>query len=391
MAKFQIGSYKLNENPNFNFQLNRVIMWDGGRLEDVNKIAKDIHSSNDWKRSMITIGDEANKDGRIENAIAYYRMSEFFMYDGDPDKKKYYLLATKMFYEYYSDYFKSGKVKQYKVPYEDIELPVIFAQAEKERKGTILLHGGNDSYMEEFFFTMLYFAEQGYDTYIFEGPGQGGVIRVQEKHFTYEWEKPVKAVLDDLKLNEVTIIGASLGGMLAPRAAAFEDRIKRVIAWSVFTNFADVLIGTRPKKVQRIFNFCMKHNLSFIINTIIKSKIKKGDELVKWGFFHGMYAYESKTPFEYLKKMNQYQIYNIADKIKQDVLIIGAKKDHFIDYRTVGSEINAFTNAKSITVRIFTEQEHGEAHCNLGNLQLCLDTMIEWIQMMKKRDKVYQL
>ena len=27
------------------------------------------------------------KEDRIQNAIAYYRMSEFFMYDGDPDKK----------------------------------------------------------------------------------------------------------------------------------------------------------------------------------------------------------------------------------------------------------------------------------------------------------------
>ncbi|SHJ83124.1 Lysophospholipase, alpha-beta hydrolase superfamily [Clostridium cavendishii DSM 21758] len=385
MVKFRVGSYKLNDNLNLNFQLNRTIMWDGGRIEDIKYIAKDIHTSNDWKRKMIEIGDEAIEDGRIENAIAYYRMSEFFMYDGDPDKKKYYLLATKMFYEYYADYFESGKVKQYKVPYEDVKLPVMFAKANKEKKGTVLLHGGNDSYIEEFFFSMLYFAEQGYDTYLFEGPGQGGVIRVQRKHFTHEWEKPVKAVLDYLKLDEVTIIGASLGGMLAPRAAAFDDRIKKVIAWSVFTNFKDVLIGMRPKKIQRITNFCMKYNLASIINTIIGAKIKKGDELVKWGFLHGMYAYEAKTPYEYLKKMDQYQIYNIADKIKQDVLIIGATKDHLIDYRTVGAEINTLTNAKSITVRIFTEYESGEAHCNLGNLKLCHDTMINWIGFMKDK------
>lgn len=41
MIKFQVGSYKLNENPNLNFQLNRVIIWDGGRIEDVKKIAKE--------------------------------------------------------------------------------------------------------------------------------------------------------------------------------------------------------------------------------------------------------------------------------------------------------------------------------------------------------------
>ncbi len=166
MVEFQVGYYKLNDEANFNFQLNRTIMWDGGRLEDLEKIGKNIYTSEDWKRNMIAIGDQANEEGRIENAIAYYRMSEFFMYDGDPDKKKYYLLATKMFYEYYTDYFESGKVKQYKVPYEDVELPVMFVPAVGERKDIILLHGGNDSYMEEFFFSMLYFAEQGYDIYL---------------------------------------------------------------------------------------------------------------------------------------------------------------------------------------------------------------------------------
>lgn len=45
-------------------------------------------------------------ENRIENASGYYRMSEFFMYDGDSDKKKYYEKAIKMFYEYFEDFFK---------------------------------------------------------------------------------------------------------------------------------------------------------------------------------------------------------------------------------------------------------------------------------------------
>ena len=33
--KFKTGVYKLNDNANFDFQLNRVINWDGGRYEDI--------------------------------------------------------------------------------------------------------------------------------------------------------------------------------------------------------------------------------------------------------------------------------------------------------------------------------------------------------------------
>lgn len=48
---------------------------------------------------MVAAGYHAMTDGKIKEAIAYYRMSEFFMFDGDPDKKRYYRLASKMFYD----------------------------------------------------------------------------------------------------------------------------------------------------------------------------------------------------------------------------------------------------------------------------------------------------
>ncbi|MCM1223441.1 MAG: alpha/beta hydrolase, partial [Lachnospiraceae bacterium] len=176
---FKKGVYHLNEQSNFDFQLNRVVMWDGGDLEEIKTIGSRIKTSEDWKRELIALGDKAVSEGRTENAIAYYRMSEFFMYDGDPDKKAYYVKATEMFYDYYKSVFDSGEVKRYEVPYEDVVLPVMVAKAKGEEKDVILLHGGNDSYFEEFFIPMLYLAENGFTTYLFEGPGQGGVMRVQ--------------------------------------------------------------------------------------------------------------------------------------------------------------------------------------------------------------------
>ena len=100
------GVYKLSDDRNFDYQLNRVIHWDGGRSEDLEPVAARIKTSADWKRELIKLGDTAMQEVRTGNAIAYYRMSVFFMYDGDPDKRKYYDLATKLFYEYYADYFE---------------------------------------------------------------------------------------------------------------------------------------------------------------------------------------------------------------------------------------------------------------------------------------------
>lgn len=116
---FKRGIYNLNQEPNFDFQLNRIIMWNGGRIEDIEPIASRITNSQTWKKELISLGDVAIAENRIENAIAYYRMSEFFMYDGDEEKLKYYRKATSLFYEYYSDYFTSGTVERIEVPYED--------------------------------------------------------------------------------------------------------------------------------------------------------------------------------------------------------------------------------------------------------------------------------
>lgn len=56
-------------------------------------------------------------------------------------------------------------------------LPVMSAKAIGTGRGKILLHGGNDSYIEEFFDALCYLQDRGFDVYLFEGPGQGGCLR----------------------------------------------------------------------------------------------------------------------------------------------------------------------------------------------------------------------
>ncbi|MCR4763386.1 MAG: alpha/beta fold hydrolase [Lachnospiraceae bacterium] len=374
------GVYQLNDEPNFNYQLNRVINWDGGRLEDVEKVSRKIHDSADWKRELIGLGDTALEEGRTGNAIAYYRMSEFFMYDGDPDKKKYYEKATKLFDAYYADFFEGEhkRIDRVEVPFGDVKLPVMHVVPTGKSRGTIVLHGGNDSYFEEFLFSVLYLQEKGFEVYMFEGPGQGGVMRLQGVHFTHEWEKPTGAILDYFHLEDVTIIGISLGGYLAPRAAALDKRIKRVVAWSVFPCFQDILVSMQPMPVQRAFHLFMKLHAKGLLNLVFEKKAKKSP-IIDWGIRHGCYAYEAPDAYSYAKKLKLYDLAPVADRITQDMLILGANGDHFIDYRLIGREINMLTNVRSLTFRLFTDKEDAQNHCNVGNGKLALDTICDWI------------
>lgn len=380
--KFKKGEYKLNDDPNYNFQFNRVIMWDGGRLEDVEKVSRSIKTSDDWKKTLIALGEQAENEGRTENAVAYYRMSEFFMYDGDPDKIAYYKKATDMFYDFYSDYFNDGTIERLQAPYEGVKLPVMHFKAKGEKKDTILFHGGNDSYFEELFFPALYFAERGFEVYLFEGPGQGGVMRCQGMPFTYQWERPVTAICDAFNLEDITIIGVSLGGMLAPRAAAFEPRIKRVVGWSVFPSYLHVVLADHCSAMRSFIYWLIKHKCRVPLNAFLKMMMKK-EPVADWAVRHGMYAYGAKDPFGYLEKLEQFQMLDIGEKITQDMLILGAEKDHFIMNYLYKEEIDALPNVKSLTYRCFTAREDGASHCSVGNTKLVLDTIAAWIELIK--------
>ncbi|KAG4088301.1 alpha/beta-hydrolase [Neocallimastix lanati (nom. inval.)] len=383
---FRKGTYKFNDDPNFNFQLNRVIMWGNGDPEEIKSVSKNIVDSASWVKELQKLSEKAEKEGRIDAHIGYLRMSEFFMYDSDPQKLETYTKAKNLFYTHNENKLKEKGIENVKVSYEDGFLPVMVGKADGNCQGRILLHGGNDSYIEEFFEALCYFKEKGFDVYLFEGPGQGGVLREQNLKFDSAWEKPVTAIIDHFKLEDVTIIGASLGGYLAPRAAAFEKRITKVVAWSIFPDFFDILLADDPVWLRVVMDFMYKVGLAGIFNILYK-KMMEQSELIKWNLMHGMYAYNAPDPVGYVKKIREFTLKGIGDKINQDMLIIGGKDDHMIMTHLIHEEIDLLPNVRSLAFQLYSNQDDAGSHCNIGNMKLILDTMISWIQQMNSKNE----
>ena len=378
---FKKGTYNLHSNPNFNYQLNRTYSWSNGDLAELEAVAKRITGTAAWVKEFLQIAQKAEDENRVEQAIAYYRMAEFFMYDGDPDKSAVYSKSVELFYNYYADLFKSGIIKKECVPFGKGDLPVLYTQPEGSMaKGIILLHGGFDSYIEEFVPMMLYFRENNFAVYLFEGPGQGGALRREGLTFIPEWEQPVKTLLDYYDLSDVTIIGLSLGAMLAPRAAAFEERITHVVAWSLLPNLLDLLIYDMPADFQNVIRSLLLMDDAEAVNLLMRRMMDR-EPLIEWATKHGMYNMGVDTPFAYLKKIDRFQYMDVAEKITQDFLLLGAQKDHFIPVSFYQPIIPALKNVNSLTFRLFTEAENAENHCNAGNTKLVLDTIIQWLKV----------
>jgi alpha-beta hydrolase superfamily lysophospholipase len=104
------------------------------------------------------------------------------------------------------------------------------------RPPVVIMCMGLDSAKEEMDSNEKVFLERGMATLTFDGPGQGE----GEYEFAIrgDYEAVVKAVVDfletrsDVDAGRVGLWGVSLGGYYAPRAAAYEKRVKACIALS---------------------------------------------------------------------------------------------------------------------------------------------------------------
>ncbi|MQA73876.1 MAG: alpha/beta fold hydrolase [Solirubrobacterales bacterium] len=113
-----------------------------------------------------------------------------------------------------------------------------------ERPPLVVLIPGLDSTKEEFLQLENVFLARGTATASLDGPGQGETgERLSLRH---DYEVAVTALLDelagraDVDLDRVGAMGVSLGGYYAPRAAAFEPRVKAVAGISGPFNFVQL-------------------------------------------------------------------------------------------------------------------------------------------------------
>jgi pimeloyl-ACP methyl ester carboxylesterase len=370
--------YKLHPDISINFQLNRVLTYgeSAGRLDEIKEIAYRIRDCKDYETWFIewtALAQKAEREGRYLHAASAYRMAEFFLEEHRIEKQESYESFRDCFYRS----FQRNEIDRYSIPYEGKFLPAIKLTAQNE-KAVMLIHGGYDSFMEEFFLTVRDFAKSGYTIIMFEGPGQGKPLKDGLK-MTHEWEKPVKAVLDYFDLKDVVLLGISLGGYLGARAAAYEPRINKYIFYNVCYNFFDAIIRWMPGELREkfldLFNQKEKDKINRMMAQIMQENLS-----IRWLLEHGMYIMGAQSPYDYYEKMSQYTIKGIEHLIKQDCLLLAGEKDHYIPFpEQYDLTKKSLINARSVTGRVFTEKEGGEQHAQLGNHHLAVKEIISWL------------
>jgi dienelactone hydrolase len=74
-----------------------------------------------------------------------------------------------------------------------------------------------------------------------------------------------------------------------------------------------------------------------------------------------------------------YTLAPVADRIRQDVLILAGAEDHFIPFHQTADFEKALVNARSVTTRMFDQASGGSGHCQAGALTLVYAAVFDWL------------
>ena len=386
------GITRLYEDQTYHMQALRIMSEGhagGSEIGEVLTIIKQVPEGDDetwylaWSNMAKRVEERAeslknpvSRGNAFLRACNYNRAAEFFLH---PEDKR----RLPAFHKSRDTFIYGLKALQVehqiiKIPYGSHTLKAIYypGNVGSDKKPLIIINGGYDSTLEELYFFIVKAAlDRGFSCLTYEGPGQGSVLREQGLRFTHEWEKPTGAVIDEFlkrysRPEQIILIGISLGGYLAPRAAANDKRIDGVVVYNVGYDFQEAALKQAPGFIRYLY----EKGYTDTVNELVKMKMKTTPGL-RWGVRNGQWAMGTKNPTDLIKIFGQYNLE--AEKITCDVLITAGKKDHFIPVEQVDEFKQGLKNARSVTVRIFTEEEGGQEHCQIGALSLFHEELIE--------------
>ena len=350
-----------------------------------------------WYNEYLTVADRLTAEAEIElraghgisardgllRASNYYRSAEFFLHVNpkDPRINHAYDLSVSTFRQ--AAKFFPYQVQVVAIPYEGTTLPGYFYRAgdSNSPRPTILIHTGFDGTAEEMHFQgSPAMVERGYNVLAFDGPGQGAPLRHQGLVFRPDWEKVITPVVDftltlpGVDSKRVGLWGTSMGGMLAPRAAAFEHRLAALIAYDGVYDLGDPIraaFGNGPDLNRRL-RAQSDPELDAKLAVIMQNSA-----LLKWGMENAQYAYGKSTPREAAAAWLDYSLRGgVAKKITCPTLVCDGATDSMLPGQAK-LLFNDLTCKK--TYLEFTDAEGAGAHCHVGAQRLANARVCNWL------------
>lgn len=266
------------------------------------------------------------------------------------------------------------------LPYKNIQIPVYFISPKKDglKRKTLLIVSGFDGTLEEEFIMRGWAGiKRNYNVIHFAGPGQMDVFRKYPgTYFEPDFENVVKTVIDhfegrnEIDFNTLALLGVSIGGYFATRAASHEKRIKALIANSPILDVHAYLasfIGNDPALMPESQDFTLEQ-IPSIPDTEFPPQLKAQAEqlMIRYG------NHSFINTFKYLKEFAVGEA--ISNITCPTLALIGASEggEPRKQFETFCKKVNADSYE-------FNDFEGAGTHCQVGNTSFANAVMYDWL------------
>jgi pimeloyl-ACP methyl ester carboxylesterase len=322
----------------------------------------------DRAQAAMLEGDSEGARKAYLRACTYYRAPMFIMSPKAPQFREHW---RKM-----HDCFRKA-VPLFDPPIEAVEVPFQGRQlagylwkvdGSEERRPTILLIGGMETFAEDCYFILgRSAAERGYNVLTVDVPGQG-VNPDRGLFLEAKMQVPLRSVVDytltrpEIDPDRLALHGISWGGHIVFKAAEYDQRLKAMIA---------------NPPMPDLFRAAWAQQKGH----------KRGDPVGRAVFDQMTWRFGLKlspNPVDIWKRMvkaYQYYVYGKTDlsRVRCPVLCMAGEGEAKITLDIARETIAKLPNPRS-KLRIFTAEEEGDAHCQVDNLALPNGVMFDWLE-----------
>lgn len=240
---------------------------------------------------------------------------------------------------------------------------------------TLLLPCGYDSTAEAGYADAAFRAlSRGYNAVLWDGPGQGGMLYEQRVPMRPDFEAVLTPVLDwvvrqpGVDATRLALVGRSFAGYLAPRAAAFENRLAALVCDPAQVEFVSRIVPGMLDEAtwQRLLagDPALDQQLE---------ALRKNPEKREW-YGARMATLGATTVGDFLRLQPEYSVASMAHKIRCPTLITEGEGD----FASQGQELFERLTCPKTFVRFSESQGAGGHCCGLGQ-NLWEETVFDWL------------
>lgn len=309
-------------------------------------------------------------------ASNYYRTAGFYMVAAkDRDKSINTLNLSKT--SFLNAIASLPFIQPVKIPYENSVLPGYLIRSPFKNSPILIVNTGFDGTAEELYFQIGVAAyERGYNVLVFEGPGQGEVLRKQNLSLRYDWEHVLTPVIDyvttipDINKNKIAVMGVGMGSYFVARAAAFDKRIKACVVNGGLYDLSEMAVKNTPSELLKL----LKINPAKF-DTAMYEEMKKNVS-AGWFFNNAMWTFQAASPSDVFSKLQTYNLREVAKQIKCPMLVVNSSDDLW----NQGQARQLYDELQSSKAFLeFTRADNAEAHCQMGTIAVSNEKIFNWL------------